>query len=75
MANLESSGIWNLIQDTFDESGLSLSIPSDKSDFLSSLDCKIDIAENHVVSIILPHVFAYDRIVAASHAGRKFQMH
>ena len=75
MANLECSGERNLTHDTFYQGRLSLTILTDESHLLATLDGKGNMVENGMGTIILAHLITDDRIIATSETRREFEVH
>ena len=72
---LQLACIWNLAHDTLNQCRLSFSILTHKSHLLATLYCKRNMIEHRVGTVVLANLITDNRIIAATQARWKLQMH
>ena len=63
----------NLVHDTLDKCRFTFTVLSYESNLLTSVYCKSDIMEHHMITICLLYILAYHRIVSRTDSRRELQ--
>ncbi len=66
--------VFQFVDDTFNQSRLTLAILADKSHLLATLDGKVDLVEHQMVAIALADVLTKERDLAGMRSRREFQV-
>ena len=74
MSDGECAIKWDFAHDAFHKRRFAFAVTSDECYFFATADAKVDIVEHKVFAVSFFHAFADNGKVAATLAGREFQM-
>ena len=74
MPKFELTAVIYLRHDALYQRRLAFSVLTHEGNFLTALNCQIDVVENQMIAVVFLHFVANDRIISRTRARRELQM-